>query len=189
MLLVNLLPESYRKPKISPVREFHRSPLFLLMAVVSVGVLIIFVSVWQVNHIRLAQLNGRLQQLAPQKQAVDELKESLQTLRNQDAVFERLSSQRYRWARVLNAFSDLVPENVWFMDLSLDQQNLVVQGAAIAQNGEEMVQIGKFVQSLKAHPEVGALVQDIQIESIKSVQQKEVEVVEFTLTCKLETSR
>ncbi len=189
MLNVNLLPESYRKPKISPVRQFHRSPLFLLIAVVLVAIIVVLAGIWQVNQVRLVQLNGRLQQLAAQKQTVEELRQSLQTLRGQDAVFQRLSSQRRQWAKVLNAFSDLVPDNVWFTDLSLDQQNLVVQGSAVAQSGEEMVKIGQFVQGLKASPEIASLIQDIQIESIKSVQQKEVEIVEFTLTCKFGTNR
>jgi len=62
----------------------------------------------------------------------------------------------------------------------------VIQGSAIGQAaGSEMVSIGRLVQDLKADADFSAVVKDIQIESIKRSQDKEVEIVQFTLTCTL----
>jgi len=185
MITINLLPESFRRPKESSVQQFPRSPL----AVVIIGGLVLMLvglgTMWQLHQASLAKLRGRLQSLHAQKQAVDELRASLVKLRDEDQAFEELNRQRLRWARMLNILSDVMPEKVWLTDLSYDQRGLVVQGSALAESGQEMVRIGRFVQDLKASPEVSAIIQDIQIESIKTVQDHQIEIVEFTLSCKL----
>ncbi len=185
MIIINLLPQSYRKQKVSSIQQFHRSPLAFMVGGVVLGLALVLAAWWQLNQMQLSKLTSHLQQVAPQKEQLDALKASVQALRNQDAVFQRVSRERKRWANILNILSDTLPDNVWFTDLSLDQQGLVVQGSAIAQGGEEMVRIGRFVQELKKSPEFAVMIRDIQIESIKTVQDKDVEIVEFTLTCKL----
>jgi Tfp pilus assembly protein PilN len=189
MVSINLLPEAYRKPRVSKVEQLHRSPLAILAVGALVGMAALGWMVLLMRQARLAQLTQRLQQLASQKTAAEELKASVQQLRDQHTVFQRLSRERSQWARRLNILSDVTPEGVWFTDLSLDQgKGLIVQGSAIGRGGEEMVRIGRLVQDLKADAAFSAVVQDIQIESIKSVQEKEIEVIEFTLTCKLADS-
>ena len=88
------------------------------------------------------------------------------------------------WAKRLNTLSDVTPEGVWFTELSLDEdKGLVIQGSAIGQGGAEMVSVGRIVSDLKANADFSSVIKDIQIESIKRVQEKEVELVQFTLTC------
>lgn len=188
MITINLLPESYRKQKVSSIQQFHRSPLALLVGGVVVGLVLVLAVWWQLNQMQLSKLTSHLQHVGPQKQQLDALKASVQELRNQDVVFQRVSRERKRWAKILNILSDALPDNVWFTDLALDQQGLVVQGSAIAQGGEEMVRIWRFVQELKGSADFAVMIRDIQIESIKTLQDKDVEIVEFTLTCKLTVS-
>jgi len=161
----------------------------MLLVVGTMAGLVLFLSgVMQIRQVRLAQLTARIQHLEPQKAVVDELRTTVQKLRDQQEVFQRLGHERSQWARRLNLLSDLIPEGAWFTDLSLDQlRGLVIQGFAIGRGGEEMVRIGRLVQDLKADPVFSAMVRDVQIESIKSVQEKEIELVEFTLTGELVT--
>lgn len=189
MITINLLPENYRKLTVSSVQQFHRSPLAFLIVIVLVSPLLILGTLWKLRQAQAGQLITHLSQLDPQKTEADQLKTSVQALRDQQAALQRLSRERRQWTKLLNRLSDVTPDGVWYTDLSLDQQQgFVVQGAAISQGGEEMVRIGRLVQDLKADPNFSSMIQDIQIESIKTVQEKEVEVVEFTLTCKLGTS-
>jgi len=188
MITINLLPETYRKSPASSVQRFHRSPLMLLVVGTMAGLVLFLSGVMQIRQVRLAQLTARIQHLEPQKAVVDELRTTVQKLRDQQEVFQRLGHERSQWARRLNLLSDLIPEGAWFTDLSLDQlRGLVIQGFAIGRGGEEMVRIGRLVQDLKADPVFSAMVRDVQIESIKSVQEKEIELVEFTLTGELVT--
>jgi len=183
MIRINLLPPSYRKPETQTIQQFHRSPLAFLIAGGLVGLLVLLLAFQQIRSAQLAKLDARLQQLAPQKAAVDELRLAVQRLRDQAAVYERLTKGRQRWTKVLNTLSDVTPDGVWYTDLSFDlDRGLVVQGSAIGQGGEEMVRIGRLVQDLKTNPGFASLIQDVQIESIKSVQDKELELIEFTLT-------
>ena len=98
----------------------------------------------------------------------------------------QLKQERQLWSKRLNTLSNLTPDGVWFTELNFDQaKGLVVQGAAIGQGGDEMVTVGRLVQDLKADPDLASAIQDIQIESIKRAQEKEIEMVQFTLTCAL----
>ena len=183
MIAVNLLPEAYRKPKASSIEPFYRSPLAILVAIVMVaGVLLL----WSLSLMREGQgaaLQAKLGELQTKKSTADELKTALEKLKEQQVTFQGLTRERTTWSKQLNRLSDVMPDGVWFTDLSLDQQKgLVIQGSAVGQGGEEMVRIGRLVNDLKADPKFSAVVKDIQIESIKSVPGKDLEIVEFALT-------
>jgi Tfp pilus assembly protein PilN len=186
MISINLLPESYRQPTVSPLQEFHRSPLALFVIVILVGFAGLLFTGVQMRQGALAGVNGKLQQLAAPKTAVDELNVLVRELRDQRTVFERLSHARSQWAHHLNVLSDVVPEGVWLTDLSLDpDRGLVIQGSALAQGGQEMLRITRLVEGLKGDKEFGQVLQNVQIESIKRMKEEQIDVVEFTLTTKL----
>ncbi len=193
MISINLLPEAYRKAKGATLQEFHRSPLVILIVVVLVGLGLCLGGLVQVRNARLTQLTSRIQQLQAKKTAIDRLKTEVQHLRDQQQAFERLSHERSRWAQYLNRLSDVTPEGVWYLDLSLDtlQKGLTLRGLAISQSGEEMVRIGRLVQELKADRTFSEAVKNIQIESIKSAQDQDkeghIELVEFTIAGQLAT--
>jgi len=186
MLEVNLLPENARRVALSPVEQFHRTPL---MAIVIVGMAGIVFVLWLpigLRRQRLQQLNGEIQVLAPKKVELDHIQEVIHRLRRQETAFQGLQQGQYRWAKRLNTLSTLTPDGVWFTDLALDPtRGLVIQGSAIGQGGTEMVHIGRLVQELKNDADFAAAVKDIQIESIKRSQDRDVEIVQFTLTCSL----
>jgi Tfp pilus assembly protein PilN len=189
MITINLLPEQYRKATPSPIQQFHRSPLALGVGGLLVALAVLLMGLVQMRGARLAQLTARLAQLEHKKTELNELKAAVQQLRERQAVFRRLTRERSRWARHLNTLADVIPEGVWLTDLVIDQmKGLVIQGAAIGQGGEEMVRIGRLVQDLKNDPAFAAAIRDIQIESIKNIQEREVEVIEFTLTAALATT-
>ena len=184
MITVNVLPDSYRKPKASPLQELHRSPLLRLLIVAAIGLAAVLVGVWQWQQAHLGSLTAKTSSLSERKTAVDHLTESVSNLSTQKQVFEEVVKQRSRWATYLDRLSDVVPDGVWFNDLLIDQdKGLVLQGSAIVQGGQEMVSIGRLAQDLKEDTRFAATFRDIQIESIKSSQEGDLEIVQFTLTC------
>jgi Tfp pilus assembly protein PilN len=186
MLRINLLPESARKAALSPIEQFHRTPLMwivlgmMILLLVSLGVPI------PIRRQRLQQINAKIQALEPKKLEVDRLQQSVQELRAQEAAFQGIGKGRRLWSKRLNTLSDVTPEGVWFTDLAFDQvKGLVIQGSVIGEGGSEMVGVGRLVQDLKADADFASAIKDIQIESIKRVQDRETEIVQFTLLCGL----
>ncbi len=185
MLKINLLPNSARKTGLSQVDQLHRAPiLWVVGGGLFVFILLLFIPL-QVRRAQLNGLNAKIQALQPRKLEVDRLQSELQQLRAQEEVLQKVQGGIHnRWAKRLNVLSDVTPEGVWYTELNLDRaKGLVIQGSAIAEGGSETVRIGRLVQDLKANPDFSSAVKDIQIESIKRVQDGEVELVQFTLTC------
>ena len=186
MLQINLLPESERKATLSPVEQFHRTPL---MAIVIISMASLVILLWLPIALRkqqLQKLEHEIEALAPRKAEMDQLQQVIHRLRSQQEAFQGLQQGQRRWAKRLNTLSTQTPDGVWFTDFILDPaRGLIIQGAAIGQGGAEMVHIGRLVQELKNDADFSAAVKDIQIESIKRSQDREIEIVQFTLTCSL----
>ncbi|MBI3330542.1 MAG: PilN domain-containing protein [Candidatus Omnitrophica bacterium] len=189
MLRVNLLPDGARKAALSPLEQLHRTPLMWLAAAVMVLFAASLTASRALGHRRLQALNAKIQALAPKKAEVDQIQRLLQQLRAQEAAFRGLKRGQGLWSKRLNALSNVTPDGVWFTELVLDPaKGLILQGAVIGEGGSEMVRVGQLVQSLQADPDFASAVQDIQIESIKRLQEQEIEVVQFTLTGALVTA-
>ena len=186
MLTINLLPESARKITLSPIEQFHRTPLMWLLAASLAGFALSLSLPINWRRHQLQQLNSKIDTLRPKKAEVEALQQTLQQLREQEAAFQSLKSGRGSWGQRLNILSDATPDGIWFTDFNLDKQfGLAIQGSAISQGGSEMDRVYRLVQDLKANPDFMSALRDIQIESIARTQDGEIEVVQFTLTCSL----
>lgn len=189
MLNINLLPAAARKTVASPIEQFHRTPIVWL----SVAAMLLLAGALampvRISEQRLTRLQRATSELRPRKAAVDEIRRFSEQLRAQEKAFKELGQGEgtRRWSKRLNRLSALTPEGVWYTDLTLERQkSLVIQGAALGQGGSaETVAIGRLVVDLKADPDFSSAVKDIQIESIKRVQDGQIETVQFTLTCEL----
>lgn len=188
LIPINLLPEAYRKPKASSLQQFPRSPLALMIAGVLVGLWCLVAGTRLVLQHRVKTLTAHLERQQPQKAAADALQASVKDLREQVALHQRLDRDRSDWAPRLEALAEVTPDGVWLTHLAFDpSKTLDVHGAAIGRGGEEMARIRQFVKDLKAHPAFAALIRDVQIESIKSVFDGDIEVVRFNVVCPLTT--
>lgn len=186
LLKVNLLPESARKISLSPLEQFHRTPLMWWLVGLMVGLVLLALIPVALRGQRLHALNAKIRTLEPQKREVDQLQQSLQRLRAEEQAFRGIASGQSLWSKRLNILSNLTPEGVWFTQLSLDpDKGLLIQGSAVGKGDTEMVSIGRFVQDLKEDTYFSSGLKNIQIESIKRVQEKSIEIVQFTVTAAL----
>jgi len=189
MLTINLLPEGLRKPPPTAIEQFYRMPLmWVILACLGVLAMIPALQVG-VRTRRLASLERRVETLTPKKAAVEQTQQVNQVLDAQRRAFQGLTHENLRWWKRLNTLSDVTPGGVWFTELALDlKSGLVIQGSAIGdERGSEMERVHRFVQDLKGDASFATVVKDIQIESIKRVQDKEIELVRFTITGSLAT--
>lgn len=185
MITINLLPESYRPQKAGSIQQFHRSPLALILAAVLVGSPAGLAAWRGMSQVRLSQVRAKLDTLATKKAAIDRLKASLSALQRQARALEATGRQRGAWAPRLNAIADVTPLGVWFTELTLDPQKLVLEGAAVKQRGDGMTAVNRLVQDLKQDPRLASVISDIQLGNIRNVQDGDMELMEFTITCKL----
>ena len=186
MLKVNLLHDRARQSSLSSIEQFHRTPLMWLV----VGAMLVFVLVLLVPlGIYRQQLHGlqaQIQTLQPKKLEVDRVQRFVRGLRAQQGAFRGMKQGGGQWAKRLNVLSNVIPDGVWLTELELDQdKGLIIHGSAIGQGGSEMVSVGMLRSDLKEHPDFANAIEDIQIESIKRIQDKNIEIVQFTLACAL----
>ena len=182
MLKINLLPEGARKAALSPIEQFHRTPLMWLSVGGMVCFALSFFAPIALRRRQLEQLNAKIRALEPKKEEVDQLQRFLQRLRAQAESVQGLGNDQHQWSQWLNHLSDVTPDGVWFTELSFEQgKNLVIQGSAVGMGGTEATGINRLIQDLKADPRFASF----QIESMKRVPEKEIEVVQFTLSCPL----
>ena len=182
MLKINLLPEGARKAALSPIEQFHRTPLMWLTIGGMVCLALSFFAPIMLRRQQLQQLNAKINALQPKKQAVDQLQRLLQRLRAQEESFKGLSTGQSLWSKWLNHLSDVTPDGVWFTELFFEEgKSLRIQGSAIGMGETEATGINRLIQDLKTDPRFASF----QIESMKRVPEKDIEVVQFTLNCPL----
>lgn len=190
MLTINLLPESARNPPASFLTQFHRTPFMWLVISILVMVPLGLWAFLSFHRQQLARLEEAIQVLEPKKRAVDELQRSLQQRRVEETAFRDLEAGQSQWAKRLNVLSDLVPDGVWLTELVFDPlSTLVIRGAVMGESGSEMARVGRFVQELNTADALTSLIKDIQIESLMRVQDGDLEIVQFTLSCTLREAR
>lgn len=186
MITINLLPESHHQSPAASLPQIHRSPIVSFAVAIVVGLTLVLVVVKRVRQMQLRHLTAQLNELQPQRVGVERLRVAVHLLRQQQRAFEALQRGEYAWAARLNALADAVPEAIWLTALSVDPAHgLVIEGAALSQEGHEMVQISQLVQNLKEGSAFASAIREIQIESIKSVKDKEIDLTLFTVTCSL----
>lgn len=186
MLRINLLPDEQRKTLLSPIEQFHRTPVMWIV-LGSVFVLpLLFLAPIGIRQRQLRGLTAKIEVLEPKKFEVDQLQRFLQSLRTQEAAFQSVAKGEGFWAERLNKLSDATPDGVWFTELTFDPaKGLMIHGSAVGQSDPGAVGVNRLVRGLREDSHFMAAVKDIQIESLKQVQDGEVEVTQFTLSCPL----
>ncbi len=184
LLKINLLPESAQKSSQQSAQQFYRTPLVGII----VGLLLLLALGLQVplqlNQAQLKSLNSKIRVLEPKQAEVKRVQELLVRLRVQRDAFQNLKTGSGSWAQRLNLLSNVTPNGVWFTELSLDRtKGLVIQGMALASQGPEMVTVTRLVQDLQSDSNFSSAFKQVQLESIKRIQQGDFDVVQFTVTC------
>ena len=189
MLRVNLLPDRERRAALSKVEHFHRTPLMGLVFAAVILTPIGMTVQMQLAQRKAAAAQQRIAQLEPQKKELEQAQQSLQQLKIQEeGLTEIIKHVHDLWSARLNALSNHTLDGVWFRELSFDtQKGLMIQGSALSQDRVGMASATQFAQTLKADKEFAAAFKEIRMESIKSVQDGQIEVVQFTLSGVLPT--
>ncbi len=176
MIRVNLLPRERVRRAVISLRT-----VILAGFAVLVAILIAFTLYLNARNSRLARESAQVQveidALRPQVARVQDLERSIAELREKQQLLQQLESTRVPWQTVLTEISQVIPRNVWLLQLS------AVQGAGITLSGRGLsyATVARFMLNLDASPVFDA----VDLSTISKTKVGTRDVVQFSLTARL----
>jgi len=189
MIEINLLPPELRSKakRAETVKPTGKQPVYLLYIIPALLALLVCVHVYvavtdAVKGRQLASLDNKWRSLEQRRKEAAEFKKEFDAVTNNINTIQQLTSQRVNCAEKLNKLSLYLPKGVWFLDLVLDQKNMVLKGSVISPQKEELNLINGFIDSLKKDY---GFIKDFNSLELSSIQRRMIvsyDIVDFILT-------
>lgn len=184
MIEINLLPAELRKResfKFSPPEGYLKNIALSAIAVfILANILIPLLIV--TKGVMLKQLKRSFLSIQPQMKQIDEINLQVQKARALDGLFSRLVKARLTTAVKLNIISDCLPQGVWLSEFSLSKDILEIKGSCVSAEAQELAQIGKFLNALKADKQISASFIHLELASVQRKNLGATEVVDFIIS-------
>ena len=195
------MPEELR---ISHKTEQQQAvPVTLVLLAVNAVVICLLLIITAVNinrSITLGALETRLKGLAGEQQKIMIIQQKIANLKNTNALFSPLLTNRFLWSKKLNEMSDLIIPGIWFRNVAFEQsvpaagqasgaavpagkRCLKVSISVVSFSHDEMTVVGNFMRNLKTNEDFFKDFQNIELESVVRRQIASVEVMDCTLLC------
>lgn len=194
MIEINLVPDNLRKRrKSSSASSGINIPLEVIIGLgggLVIILVLIHVLLLGVNVTRLSgykSLQAQWAKIEPDKKKVDGIITELRELqkRNKD-ISDSLLGKRNSWSQKLNILSDCLSKGVWFKKISFIEDKFLIEGSAVSRQYEEMTSVHSFMASLKANKDFSKNLSDLELGSIQRKKIKELDIVDFVITAKLD---
>jgi len=189
MIEINLLPPELRSKakRAEVVKPTGKQPVYLLYIIPALLAILVCVHVYvavtdAVNGRQLSSLNDKWKSLEQRRKEVAEFKKEFDAATNNINTIQQLTGQRINYAEKLNKLSLYLPKGVWFVDLVLDQKNMVLKGSVVSLQKEEFNLINGFIDSLKKDY---GFIKDFNSLELSSIQRRVIvayDIVDFILT-------
>jgi Tfp pilus assembly protein PilN len=187
MIEINLLPAELRSKtkKVDLVRsaQQHRYLLYIIPAffafLLCTHIYLAIADIIKSQQLRL--LNNKWQSLESRRKEVAEFKKVFESSVSDINSIQQLVNQRINCSEKLNKLSLYLPGGVWFIDLSLNQRNLVLKGSVVSMSKEELGLINSFMGSLKKD---SGFFKDFNSLELSSIQRRTIgtyDIVDFIL--------
>ncbi|MEW6101529.1 MAG: PilN domain-containing protein [Candidatus Omnitrophota bacterium] len=188
MIEINLLPEELKiKAKSAKIIEKRPQPKHLLYLLPFLAIILIFSHIVLVfsaiskNH-RLRLLNNKWQSSEPERKIVEDFNKQYSGLFQSVPQVNQLLQERITWSGKLNKLSQVVPQGIWFNQLSVSGKDFLLEGAAISLQKEEINLIKIFIDELKKDPQFFGDFLNLELNSVQRKNQGGYEIVEFVLS-------
>jgi Tfp pilus assembly protein PilN len=188
MIEINLLPPELKIKQAKAASFDPRYLVYLLPLVVGV-LLFIHVALGMYALLRgyqLGALNRQWQKIAPQRQELDTFKKQYEAVAEDTKIAATLASWNINWSEKLNKLSLALPQGVWFQNLSVTPKELVLKGAVVSLEKQEMVLLNKFLDGLKKDQGFIKNFKSLEVTSFQVRTIGSFDTLEFTLTGKLQ---
>jgi len=178
MLEINLLPEELQKKNKATGIETEYF-LYIGQWLISIFLVIhiILGGLWIFKTMQLKILNYNWLKLEPQRKILASLKGS-----GGASAEARLASQRISWSDKLTKLSEYLPSGIWFNNLSLSPNELVLKCSVISLSKEEMLLINQFISDLKKDNTYFKDFAKVELGAMSKKMYGTYEVLDFVLT-------
>ncbi len=194
MIEINLLPEELKiKTKgHRPDPAIVKSPLALIQDQVLIYAILAVLGLFILAHFYSAvfliskngqwvSLNRKWLGLAAQKKALDEFNQEFSVISQDAGVLAQLSRQRVLWAQKLNELSLHLPAGVWFNEILLNGNNLMIKGSVISLEKEEVGLINRLLDNLKTTFEFAKDFSGLELSSVQKRSIGGYDIADFIL--------
>ena len=192
MIDINLVPPHLRKERKSRLLGTINIPLEIVIGCAG-GLLfllgLIHVGLLLVNVGKLAQhktLQAQWEGMRTEKESVDSVVSEMRKFQGKyQALDDIIKKGELSWAQNLNLLSDHLPRGMWFKKISFNEKMLFIEGSAISQGANEIVNVGLLISNLKASEDFMKNFSELELGSIQRRRIKNVEIADFVITMKL----
>jgi len=196
MIEINLASKKTQKKKIK-IPKISAIPVkFLLIGgavILLVAAQVVFTALITVKENKLKGLEGKWAVLEQEEKEVLAIKKEMDDLNNRLEAIEDIVTKRVLWAKKLNDLSDSMVPRVWLTSLSMDEtlkkKYLSIKGGITSRKKDEAAVIGKFMKILKENKSFFKDFSDIKLGALQQKKVKEVEIMEFSITCFLKQDK
>lgn len=156
--------------------------LFALLIIVHIVLLV--TNIAKLNRHKL--LKQEWAQILPKKQEVDKVVNDVRAINSKSkAVMEVTGGDVIFWAQKLNIISDDLPRGVWLTKIALTEEMLFIEGSAISNNQDELINVHKFTANLKKQPQFLTHLTELELGSIQRRTENKIDVADFLITMKI----
>jgi Tfp pilus assembly protein PilN len=186
MIEINLLPQELRlkerRLEFAPVGLLYLAPLLF-------GILITAHIYLAVSGIiagyQFRKLSGKWSELEPQRKVVESASKEYAGFTQDVVALQQLLKERVSWAEKLNSLSLNLPAGIWFNEIQLSGKDLVLKGCVFSLTKQELSQINKFLDNLKADKNFIGDLMSLQLGPMQKASIGSYEVTDFSISGKV----
>ncbi len=196
MIEINLLPEELRnkvvklkKPEAATTTAGLEAKHFILLIPLVFGILIcvqlIIGALSLTKSVQAQMLVGKWKSLETERKALQEFNDKYNLVSEDSQTIQQLMRARVSWSEKLSSLSLNLPSGVWFEELLINSKELVLQGAVVSLNKEELSLIKQLIDNLKNDPVFFKDFNNLEMGSAQKKTFGSYDITEFTLNATL----
>ena len=138
---------------------------------------------------RLALISKQYDALNPEVFRIVKYKGEWDSLYHKISLTSELKGRQIWWTPRLQAFSELIPENIWISNISVQKSGpgmtLTLQGFAVPGDNRGFRSIENFARQLKENPAFSKIMKDINLTTASRTEKEKISAMGFRLSCRL----
>ena len=127
--------------------------------------------------------------LNPEVFRIVKYKNEWDSLHHKISLTSELKGKQIWWTPRLQAFSELIPENIWISSISVQRSGpgmtLSLQGFAVPGDNRGFRSIENFARQIKENPAFSEIMKDINLTTASRTEKEEISAMSFRLSCRL----
>ena len=131
---------------------------------------------------RLALVSERFARLNKEVFRIVEYKKEWDSLREKISLVSELKGKQMWWTPKLEAFSKLMPDNIWLSSISASSTTLTLKGFALPGDNRGFRSIENFVRQLKEDPTFSKILGKIRLSTVTRTEAEKLPARSFQIS-------